>query len=196
MRCPPHSRAGFTLVELLIVVAIISILAALALVNFSEAQTRSKVARTHNDLRVIATGLECYRVDTNRYPVAPRIDTALSARLAHLTTPIAYLTGFSEDPFAREDPGQIVSGREPYYVYASGNLYAGGAGQFASDRYYNTIYSIAGRGPDGDTVFGGYCMAHPQAIRGRANIRGAYDPTNGTISAGDILRLSPGRLDE
>ena len=40
-----HAKAGFTLIELLVVVAIILILIAIALPNFLEAQTRSKISR-------------------------------------------------------------------------------------------------------------------------------------------------------
>ena len=61
-------RRAFTLIELLIVVAIIAILAAIALPNFLEAQTRAKVARVHADLRTIIGAIEAYRVDHNRYP--------------------------------------------------------------------------------------------------------------------------------
>ena len=49
---------AFTLIELLIVVAIIAILAAIAVPNFLEAQTRAKVARVRNDHRAVVTGLE------------------------------------------------------------------------------------------------------------------------------------------
>ena len=51
---------AFTLIELLIVVAIIAILAAIAVPNFLEAQTRSKVSRTKADMRTCATALEAY----------------------------------------------------------------------------------------------------------------------------------------
>ena len=60
---------GFTLIELLIVVAIIAILAAIAIPNFIEAQTRSKVSRVKADMRSLATAVEAYRVDNNRYPL-------------------------------------------------------------------------------------------------------------------------------
>lgn len=62
-----HRRA-FTLIELLIVVAIIAVLAAIAVPNFLEAQTRANVSRVKADLRTIATGVEAYRVDHGLYP--------------------------------------------------------------------------------------------------------------------------------
>jgi type II secretory pathway pseudopilin PulG len=57
------------LIELLIVVAIIAILAMIAVPNFLEAQTRSKVARAQTDVRSLAVALEAYMVDWNTYPV-------------------------------------------------------------------------------------------------------------------------------
>ena len=61
-------RRAFTLIELLIVVSIIAILSAIAIPNFAEATTRSKAARAHNDLRVLAISLEVFAADHNRYP--------------------------------------------------------------------------------------------------------------------------------
>jgi len=101
---------AFTLIELLIVVAIIAILAAIAVPNFLEAQTRAKVSRAKNDLRVIALGLESYAVDNNTYPWSNNssrafmfgaIRTGFKPTLERLSTPIAYVTGGSNynDPF-------------------------------------------------------------------------------------------------
>src|SRR3954462_6822457 len=60
---------AFTLIELLIVVAIIAILAAIAVPNFLEAQVRAKVARAKSDMRSLATAVEAYCVDDNKYPI-------------------------------------------------------------------------------------------------------------------------------
>ena len=99
-----RQKSAFTLIELLIVVAIIAILAAIAVPNFLEAQTRSKVSRVKADMRSVATAVESYAVDANHYPVghsmAPNWDRWDLSLCFELTTPIAYLTSVNiVDPF-------------------------------------------------------------------------------------------------
>lgn len=192
------ARRAFTLIELLIVVAIIGILAAIAVPNFLEAQTRSKASRTKADLRTLATGLEAYRVDNNTYPYVTFVGQPLPERLArvgsNLTSPVAYLSSLPHDPFFKKNLADVPFGLSPEYVYCSGNIYIAGSTAFDTNIYKGTIYSVSGRGPDGKIFFGGYCMAHPIAVSDGAALRGAYDPTNGTVSEGDIIRLSSGTL--
>jgi type II secretory pathway pseudopilin PulG len=45
-----------------------AVLAAIAVPNFLEAQTRAKVARVQSDMRSLATAIESFNVDTNKYP--------------------------------------------------------------------------------------------------------------------------------
>src|SRR5947199_9449484 len=59
-------RAGFTLVEIMIVVAIIALLAAIAVPGFLRARKRSQATRIVNDLRLIDSAVDQYAIETNR----------------------------------------------------------------------------------------------------------------------------------
>jgi prepilin-type N-terminal cleavage/methylation domain-containing protein len=62
-----HKRhAGFTLVEIMIVVAIIALLAAIAVPGFLRARKRSQASRILNDLRMIDSAVDQYAIETNR----------------------------------------------------------------------------------------------------------------------------------
>src|SRR5207245_8349853 len=60
------SRRGFTLVEIMIVVAIIALLAAIAVPGFLRARKRSQASRILNDLRMIDSAVDQYAIETNR----------------------------------------------------------------------------------------------------------------------------------
>jgi prepilin-type N-terminal cleavage/methylation domain-containing protein len=59
-------HAGFTLVELMIVVAIIALLAAIAVPGFLRARKRSQASRILNDLRMIDGAVDQYAIETSR----------------------------------------------------------------------------------------------------------------------------------
>ena len=60
------NRGGFTLVEIMIVVAIIALLAAIAVPNFLRARKRSQASRIINDLRLIDSAVDQYAIETNK----------------------------------------------------------------------------------------------------------------------------------
>ena len=62
-------RKGFTLIELMIVIAIIIILAAIAIPNYLRMTDRARRSRVAGDFASIATALEAYSVDWGEYPV-------------------------------------------------------------------------------------------------------------------------------
>ncbi len=189
-----RGKFGFTLIELLIVVAIIAILAAIAVPNFLEAQTRSRVARTQNDLRAIATAMESYYVDNGTYPaswkhkVLPTTSKMTQVDRRLLTTPISYISSVPEDIF-RKIGGSDATG---YIVNSMAYNENGPAGY---DIFPKHAWMTHSWGPDGESQTGGY-RTLPRIIENESlatptdgnGLR--YDPTNGTISDGDIHRFA------
>ena len=70
-------QKGFTLVELLIVVAIIGVLATLLMVNFIAVRQRARDAERKSDIRQIQSALELFRSDEGLYPNASPPTTTL-----------------------------------------------------------------------------------------------------------------------
>lgn len=202
-----YRRVGFTLIELLIVVAIIAILASIAVPNFLEAQVRSKVSRVKADLRTVATGIEAYAVDNNRYPPNDGVYNVIPIQI---TTPIAFLTtGKFIDPFTDKER-VTLPGVDPelarYYTYTKivrfdevpeltfagmpppvEAIDAPGFNEGAFARYGK--WRLVSNGPDKKYSQNGIPQddfnPNPMVLLG-ADI--PYDPTNGTISFGNILR--------
>jgi len=65
-RSAVKSHKGFTLVEIMIVVAIIALLAAIAVPGFLRARKRSQASKILNDLRMIDGAVDQYAIETAR----------------------------------------------------------------------------------------------------------------------------------
>src|SRR5260370_24190449 len=66
MHTRPLKQKGFTLVEIMIVVAIIALLAAIAVPGFMRARKRSQASRILNDLRLIDSAVDQYAIENNK----------------------------------------------------------------------------------------------------------------------------------
>lgn len=93
------NHKSFTLIELLIVVAIIGILAAIAVPNFLNAQIRAKLAKTEAEMNSYVTAAEMYRLDNGDYH--PHNHTSWQNK--YLTTPIAYFASVPRDIFETQN---------------------------------------------------------------------------------------------
>ena len=69
--------AGFTLVEIMIVVALIALLATISIPNYVRARKRSQAALILQDLRALDTAVDQYAIESNKATGAPYVWTAL-----------------------------------------------------------------------------------------------------------------------
>ncbi len=175
---------AFTLIELLIVVAIIGILAAIAVPNFLNAQVRAKLANSQSDMKALATALEMYRLDHNRYPAWKTPSGAninpVNRRLIPLTTPMGYMGSVPQDPFiygapgARLDDSQHVAYVTYDYIDAWAQVNYSGSTVLPA-AYRCSEWRINGYGPDGTNNTGTL----------------TFDISNGLRSRGDIIATGP-----
>jgi prepilin-type N-terminal cleavage/methylation domain-containing protein len=71
MSYPPKRASAFTLVEIMIVVAIIGMLATISIPNFFRARKRAQATRMLDDLRLIDNAIDRYAVDNSKAGGAP-----------------------------------------------------------------------------------------------------------------------------
>jgi type II secretory pathway pseudopilin PulG len=197
------------LIELLIVVAIIAILAAIAVPNFLEAQVRAKVSRASSDLRTIATALETYRLDYSEYPFNDGVYNVIPPQL---TTPIGYLRNARlVDPFSDKERHPVYGDLARYYTYQK----IVDLDTFVRDAQLGYLppleavdlptlndgalrkygpWRLVSNGPDRVYSYATdpqFAAEHPELVAADPIVQGSdipYDPTNGTVSWGNILR--------
>ena len=112
------NQSGFTIVELLIVIVVIGILAALVLNTFQGVQARARDTERKTDLVAISTQLEAYYTDFGHYPSgSATVDTCGANNGGTYTgdCDLVVLTTRGLDPEALNDPNnnQIIVNANP-----------------------------------------------------------------------------------
>lgn len=108
-------RKGFTFVELLIVIGILTILFSMSVGSYGAIQRSARDDRRKADLEQIRAGLEMYRVNNNVYPTAiptPAAGLPFGSALGDATN--TYLQTIPNDP---RNPAQV------YYYSTTGSDY-------------------------------------------------------------------------
>ncbi len=101
-RSTETGSAGFTLVELLIVISLISILAAMGLVQYRNSVTATKEATLHTDLFRMRDAIDQYYADKGKYPSA--LDSLVSD---------GYMRKVPEDPISKSSDTWVTVPAEP-----------------------------------------------------------------------------------
>ncbi len=204
-------QKAFTLIELLIVVAIIAILAAISVPNFLEAQTRSRVSRTLNDIRTLAVAIRSYEVDHNQAPPSPWFEPWLSLEYnwtwtvyydrpplgmnKFLTSPIAYTSATPIDIFAPTQSataGAVIGMGYNWFYVGPGRMTRNGAALYELTISEMSCFNSAFIDKTPNRLYGSrpyrwsLFSPGPDRVWWPTNKGVIYDPTNGTISGGDI----------
>jgi len=101
-----RSAGGFTLIEIMVVVIIIGLLAAVIVPNVISKVDEAKIAKAKSDIQALETALTMYRLDNSKFPTT---EQGLTALVTQPTDPTikhwragGYIQRVSKDPWGNE----------------------------------------------------------------------------------------------
>ena len=118
-------RNGFTLIELMIVVAIIGILASIAIPAYQDYTIRAQVIEAMSLTSTMKGSIDEYYRDRGQFPADNDADTRVAGEILSIRplvvpgsplTPLSWNCGYREAPTGMEPVGENRSTVEPKYV--------------------------------------------------------------------------------
>lgn len=134
---PRPRSAGFTLIELMVVIVIIGLLATVVMINVLPSQDRAMAEKARADVALLEQAIETYRLDNLTYPRTEQGLQALLQAPAGLARPERYRKGgyirrLPADPWGNPYQFRIPGQRGAFDVYSFGaDGTAGGEGENA-----------------------------------------------------------------
>ena len=148
---------GFTLIELMVVIAIIGVLSAVILPSLNEARMKSRDTRRISEIKQISTALELYYLDNNVYPPTqadsrnpPNLLVPPYLPLVSALVP-KYLPTKPLPPYNNSGDGAMCGNCDEYFYMPNSN----------ATGYTMCTYVAVDKNKNGSTVFGPtYCVVN------------------------------------
>lgn len=165
---------GFTIVELLIVIVVITILAAITIVAYNGIQGRARDARRQNDVAAITQALELYYLDNGKYPTSSGStainvswSTTADSSWPNLVTQLRpYISNLPTDPISTAGAG-LYGGYD--YSYYSDPPNGGNFCGTTNNQMYILVYKQEGAAQKDNLQ--GDCTTTPIYYAGLSNYR-------------------------
>ncbi|MDO9248553.1 MAG: type II secretion system major pseudopilin GspG [Phenylobacterium sp.] len=121
----PHAEAGFTLLELMVVIVILGLLATVVMVNVLPSQDRAMKEKARADISVLEQSIEGYRLDNFAFPTNEQGLQALVTPPAGMTRPDRYREGgyirrLPQDPWGNPYQYAVPGEKGRFDIYSFG----------------------------------------------------------------------------
>ncbi|MBP8246634.1 MAG: type II secretion system major pseudopilin GspG [Phenylobacterium sp.] len=121
----PRAEAGFTLLELMVVIVILGLLATIVMVNVLPSQDRAMKEKARADISVLEQSIEGYRLDNFVFPTNEQGLQALVAPPAGMTRPDRYREGgyirrLPQDPWGNPYQYAVPGEKGRFDIYSFG----------------------------------------------------------------------------
>lgn len=121
----PHAEAGFTLLELMVVIVILGLLATIVMVNVLPSQDRAMKEKARADISVLEQSIEGYRLDNFTFPTNEQGLQALVSPPAGMTRPDRYREGgyirrLPQDPWGNPYQYAVPGEKGRFDIYSFG----------------------------------------------------------------------------